>query len=216
MLRVPLPWPSADVVDALVEKSSGYFIYASTVIKFVDDKDFRPTDQLAIVLNPSSKYDALPYAPLDRLYFQILSQVPERSHPRLLAILAAIFTFDSESYVAISRRLEQLFDLEDGDVRLALSRLHSVLYIPPKSYAFTYSITAIHASFGGFLLGESRSSIFHLGAQARIDVARALLRVYSHPLLDGIVLSVSQPHGTGRLRLQVGICPKSGRRRNEQ
>ncbi|KAJ7852761.1 hypothetical protein B0H13DRAFT_1484916, partial [Mycena leptocephala] len=34
MADVPIPWPSAAVLDYLVEKSSGYFIYAATVIKF--------------------------------------------------------------------------------------------------------------------------------------------------------------------------------------
>ncbi|KAJ7686144.1 hypothetical protein B0H14DRAFT_909321, partial [Mycena olivaceomarginata] len=38
MKAVPRPWPAAEVVDKLVKKSSGYFIYASTVIKFRDDK----------------------------------------------------------------------------------------------------------------------------------------------------------------------------------
>ncbi|KAJ7908851.1 hypothetical protein B0H13DRAFT_1529301, partial [Mycena leptocephala] len=33
---IPTPWPSPDVVEILVEKSSGYFIYASMVIKFID------------------------------------------------------------------------------------------------------------------------------------------------------------------------------------
>ncbi|KAJ7093806.1 hypothetical protein C8R44DRAFT_564462, partial [Mycena epipterygia] len=46
MGSIPTPWPSSDILGMLVEKSSGYFIYASTVIKFIDDKHFRPTEQL--------------------------------------------------------------------------------------------------------------------------------------------------------------------------
>ncbi|KAJ7853960.1 hypothetical protein B0H14DRAFT_3449922 [Mycena olivaceomarginata] len=38
MTHIPLPWPSPDMVRRLVRKSSGYFIYASTIIKFIDDK----------------------------------------------------------------------------------------------------------------------------------------------------------------------------------
>ncbi|KAF9058432.1 hypothetical protein BDP27DRAFT_1507883, partial [Rhodocollybia butyracea] len=30
MSTIPLPWPVPKVLDTLVEKSSGYFIYAST------------------------------------------------------------------------------------------------------------------------------------------------------------------------------------------
>ncbi|KAJ6490130.1 hypothetical protein C8R45DRAFT_826225, partial [Mycena sanguinolenta] len=34
MARIPLPWPFPAVVEKLVDKSSGHFIYASTIIKF--------------------------------------------------------------------------------------------------------------------------------------------------------------------------------------
>ncbi|KAJ7918876.1 hypothetical protein B0H13DRAFT_1606824 [Mycena leptocephala] len=46
---IPTPWPSPDIVEILVKKSSGYFIYASTVIKFIDDKCCRPTAQLKTI-----------------------------------------------------------------------------------------------------------------------------------------------------------------------
>ncbi|KAJ6523678.1 hypothetical protein DFH09DRAFT_1047145 [Mycena vulgaris] len=50
MASVPFPWPSRDIMERLVDKSSGYFIYAATIIKFVDDRDFRPTQRLAAVV----------------------------------------------------------------------------------------------------------------------------------------------------------------------
>ncbi|KAJ6457547.1 hypothetical protein C8R47DRAFT_995605, partial [Mycena vitilis] len=34
MSGIPAPWPSEQIIDRLVRKSSGHFIYASTVIKF--------------------------------------------------------------------------------------------------------------------------------------------------------------------------------------
>ncbi|KAJ7614835.1 hypothetical protein FB45DRAFT_758338, partial [Roridomyces roridus] len=178
MARVSSPWPSGDTLDVLVRNSSGYFTYAATVINFVDDKDFRPTDQLAIILGHSSSCDALSYKSLDKLYFQILSQVPERSRPHLLAILALIFTFPDKFSIY---ELEQLCGLEDGDVHLTLRRLHSVLAVPSSSEDRIYPI---HASFGDFLLNETRSSFFYIGAQERVDVARSLLRVYTLPLAN--------------------------------
>ncbi|KAJ6462070.1 hypothetical protein C8R45DRAFT_1055972 [Mycena sanguinolenta] len=36
MTSVPLPWPSPDVLDELVQNSSGHFIYAATIIKYID------------------------------------------------------------------------------------------------------------------------------------------------------------------------------------
>ncbi|KAJ7793391.1 hypothetical protein B0H13DRAFT_1467047, partial [Mycena leptocephala] len=46
MARVQEPWPSPEIIYNFVKKSSGYFIYASTIIKFIDDKNFRPTERL--------------------------------------------------------------------------------------------------------------------------------------------------------------------------
>ncbi|KAJ7644869.1 hypothetical protein FB45DRAFT_1021611 [Roridomyces roridus] len=176
MSAVPLPWPSADVMDALVNKSSGYFIYASTVIKFVDDQDFRPADQLAIVLDPSPEYEALPYAPLDRLYLQILSQVPERSRRRLLSILGLIFIYPLQLGIC---QLEYILGLANGDVHLILRRLHSILRVSSNSLD---PITAIHASFGDFLHTATRSSIVYLGWRERVHILLAFLLVYSRPL----------------------------------
>ncbi|KAJ6465419.1 hypothetical protein C8R45DRAFT_877478, partial [Mycena sanguinolenta] len=34
MQNIPSPWPARNVLEALVDKSSGYFVYASTIIKF--------------------------------------------------------------------------------------------------------------------------------------------------------------------------------------
>ncbi|KAJ7436933.1 hypothetical protein FB451DRAFT_1152899 [Mycena latifolia] len=50
MASIPAPWPTRDIFEVLVDKSSGYFIYAATIIKFIDDRDFRPTERLAAVI----------------------------------------------------------------------------------------------------------------------------------------------------------------------
>ncbi|KAJ7930620.1 hypothetical protein B0H13DRAFT_1595304, partial [Mycena leptocephala] len=76
MLGIPTPWPSPEVLETLVWKSSGYFIYASTVITFVDDKKFRPTERLAAVQNLTSTDSDAPFEALDLLYIQIMSGVP--------------------------------------------------------------------------------------------------------------------------------------------
>ncbi|KAJ7840243.1 hypothetical protein B0H13DRAFT_1488992, partial [Mycena leptocephala] len=42
-------WPDPEAVDQLVTKSSGIFIYATTVIRFIDDEYSHPVDRLALV-----------------------------------------------------------------------------------------------------------------------------------------------------------------------
>ena len=71
----PLP-PDADI-DCLVPMSSGQFIYTSIVVKFVVNEDYDPGKQLDIILKLRPAKSSSPFAQLDRLYCQILSQQPD-------------------------------------------------------------------------------------------------------------------------------------------
>ncbi|KAJ7146553.1 hypothetical protein C8R44DRAFT_16520 [Mycena epipterygia] len=180
MGSIPTPWPSSNILKMLVEKSSGYFIYASTVIKFIDDKNFRPTDQLDIIqnlANDDSDESDLPFEPLDKLYTQILCGVPTRSRSKLCNILCIIANFR----LSICH-IEQLLDLRSGDVRLTLRNVHSVLDLGSEDN----HITVHHASFLDFLLDRQRSSIFYIGPDSvhHTNVAHPILKVLSWEVSD--------------------------------
>jgi hypothetical protein len=51
MQSVPTTWPSHTDISTLVERSSGQFIYAATVVKFVGERGHRPTERLKIILD---------------------------------------------------------------------------------------------------------------------------------------------------------------------
>jgi len=72
------PWPTNSDLHQLVWRASGQFIYAATVIKFVDsDAHLRtPEEKLNIILEPGPMQGS-PFSELDRLYTQILSQYPD-------------------------------------------------------------------------------------------------------------------------------------------
>ncbi|KAJ7795292.1 hypothetical protein B0H14DRAFT_2200796, partial [Mycena olivaceomarginata] len=72
MANIPTPWPPPEVLEMLVRKSSDYFIYASTAVKFVDDEYSRPSRQLEIIQNPVPHDSQSPFTALDQLYTQIL------------------------------------------------------------------------------------------------------------------------------------------------
>ncbi|KAJ7618014.1 hypothetical protein FB45DRAFT_216866 [Roridomyces roridus] len=175
MSSIHLPWPSDDVLSHLVDKSSGYFIYAATVIKFVDDKYFRPTEQLEIIMDTNShSSDVSPFESLDQLYRQILSQVPIRCRPRLLNILSLLFIPEWPQYLTISH-IAQLLDLEASDIRLTMRGLHSVFDMNGDD-----NITPRHASFRDFLVSKERSADFYIGSVSlRLDLARAMLTALS-------------------------------------
>ncbi|KAJ7074564.1 hypothetical protein C8F01DRAFT_1043818, partial [Mycena amicta] len=55
-VSAPRLWPPEEDLDLLVRKASGQFIYAATVLKFVDDEYSDPQERLRLILNadPSS------------------------------------------------------------------------------------------------------------------------------------------------------------------
>lgn len=184
MVNIPLPWPSSDVLDILVSKSSGHFIYASTIIKFIDDKSFRPTERLAVVQDPSRSDSASAFEALDKLYKTILRSAPRQS--QLISILCAIahFTMTAEG-------IDALFGLAEGETRLILRGLHSLLDVPSapddneNSDVYDdeeHPISSHHASFKDFLRNPDRSGNFCVGTlNRRIDLARSLLQFYARP-----------------------------------
>lgn len=176
MGALPSPWPPADIVGKLVEKSSEYFIYASTVVKFIDDKRFRPVERLNIVLGIKNSISGSPFDTLDQLYHEILSAVPVDFRAQLLQILAVIAARVIQSTVGIERLLE----LESGDVHLFLRDLHSVIKITEDQINGCF-LSVHHASFLDFLDDASRSGPFCVGSSpCRNIVTRHILRAYSY------------------------------------
>ncbi|KAJ7818100.1 hypothetical protein B0H14DRAFT_3740695 [Mycena olivaceomarginata] len=53
--------------ETIVRKSSGYFIYATTIIKSIDDKDFRPTERLEVIMGMKGPDFGVPFAALDQV-----------------------------------------------------------------------------------------------------------------------------------------------------
>ncbi|KAJ7818110.1 hypothetical protein B0H14DRAFT_2373535, partial [Mycena olivaceomarginata] len=183
MATVPFPWPTLEVVDTLVRKSSGYFIFASTVIKFIDDKDFRPTERLKVIMGIKESDGGSPFAVLDQLYTQILSQV--HFQPRLLQVLVVV----AARFEMSIGQIEQFLQMESGDVRLTLRGLQSVIGAKRKKYDADYNnwssesfAVVHHASFFDFLLDPQRSGIFYVGnvGAHKTDLCRHILKALSH------------------------------------
>ncbi|KAJ7888289.1 hypothetical protein B0H13DRAFT_2042505 [Mycena leptocephala] len=180
MATVPAPWPSKDVLTHLVDKSSGYFIYASTVVKFVDDKNYRPSKRLEAITNISGTGSKSPFSALDELYCQILSAVPDNHH--LVPILRVIEYF---IYPPGLEQIDELLGLEDGETELSLRSLHSVLKFWGRG-----DPTFIHASFSDFLCDPSRAGSFYIGDPVGLaDLARLVLTelgyMYQDPIKNG-------------------------------
>ncbi|KAF7372902.1 putative nwd2 protein [Mycena sanguinolenta] len=172
MQNISSPWPVYHVLEELVRKSSGYFIYASTIIKFIGDDNYHPPQRLAMVQDTSSTGSASPFEVLDQLYLTILGSARRQSE--LIQIICAIVKLR-----LVPRSIEQLFGLAQGETRLILRGLHSVLNIPPED---ENEILSHHASFLDFLNNPDRSGNFSVGIlHNQISLARSLLQLYAAP-----------------------------------
>ncbi|KAF7372995.1 NACHT domain-containing protein [Mycena sanguinolenta] len=176
MANVPLPWPLPDILEQLVKKSSGHFIYASTIIRFIDDKNYHPTQRLAAVQDANSTDPQSAFDSLDQLYMTILSSAPRQSE--LVPVLCAIVNFEVDP-----EQIDQLFRLAEGETRLLLRSLHSVLRIPSNDARWTkHQVSTYHASFLDFLNNPGRSRTFCVGTlHHRIDLARCVLEAFVGP-----------------------------------
>ncbi|KAJ7725796.1 hypothetical protein B0H16DRAFT_1429797 [Mycena metata] len=170
MTAIPFPWPEAEIVQRIMRDSSGYFIYAATAIKFIDNKRFQPPERLDVILGIGHTISGSPLNHVDELYLDILSGVPEDFHPRLLQIL--IFVREGLSMREICRVL----GLQVGELRLILRGLHSVIRVPKLDWG---EVWAHHASFWDFLDDPSRSGAFHVGSRCRTTLAFQLLKTLS-------------------------------------
>jgi NACHT domain len=170
MQNVPLPWPSDWDLDTLVGKASGSFIFASTLINFVDDGSDLPHRKLPIALTA--------HAGLDPLYTQVLSAAP--CGPHFKQVINTIILLKSPPSITF---LGNLLQLEAADVLQALLGIQSILMIPGDN---DHSIQLFHTSLRDFLTTESRSDAFFIGPAGHIDIMIDCLEVMLIPPEDGI------------------------------
>ena len=151
------PWPGEGIIDLLVHRSSGQFIYAATVLKFVGADLCSPTKQLALVLKP----DPTAFSDLDQLYTQILSVYP--SAVNIVQVLGIIIASGEKQPEVI----EDILEMERGELKLVLRGLLSLMNENGKgSKKGSYVIPHFaHASFSDYLFDSSRSGPFHVNRQ---------------------------------------------------
>ncbi|KAE9396780.1 hypothetical protein BT96DRAFT_884510 [Gymnopus androsaceus JB14] len=176
MAHVAEDWPGNGIIQQLVQRACGQFIYATTVLKYVGDHDGFPIERLEIILNITVPEDFdSPYPDLDLLYIQILSVCAQQE--LLLDVMAQILSpagiFFDERYERTSTFvIEGVFSLAKGKLWSLLYRLHSVLFIPEID---DENITVRHASFIDFLTDRKRSGRYFVNTEKDAQHERVLL-----------------------------------------
>ena len=210
MKFVPRPWPSEHIIYRLVNKSGGYFIYASTVIKFIDEEDFSPAerlDQVLSVYNPTVPLsESAPFAELDKLYLQVLSSCPRTNIPMLKRILGYVLFSPTDWGTDLPditvADIEALLKLPRGQVKLLLRRLRSLVSFEEKPWGGAVRIRLSHASFGDFLHDTDRSGDYHVDLEewlytAFCNTLSLGYKILGFPVDTGVNLKSASHHPKG-------------------
>jgi hypothetical protein len=158
-------WPSEKDIERLVARSSGQFIYASTVIKFIDSHRHWPPDRLDIIFGILPCGRMTPFAEMDALYSHILFSASDNID-KILEIITVMSFHSISRDSPLDRRptmefLELFLSYRHGEVLMALSDMHSIISVPSPDQHDT-PLRYFHASFGDFLIDRSRSGDFFL------------------------------------------------------
>jgi hypothetical protein len=148
-------WPSNEVVYQIVQLSGLLFVYAATVVRFIDARKHSPRDRLAQYLGQQrTNTRASPYAQLDGLYRQILSDAVRDSDgddeflcERLRAVMAVIILAETPLNL---EALSILSGVSRDDTGIAVDSLSSLLADS------TSDVRVFHPSFPDFACDASR------------------------------------------------------------
>jgi len=158
--HLPTSWPSSEDIGRLVQKSSGQFIFASTVTKYVNSHRHWPPDRLNIIFGKSKPGQETPFAELDSLYHLILSSIAdgEKLQDMLMLLVLRPFWRSSRSrpLKQTTTVIEKFLFYRPGAIDMILTDLHSIIYVPPPG-SESIELRFFHASLPDFLLDRSRS-----------------------------------------------------------
>ncbi len=152
---LPPDWPPNEAIIELVWKSSGQFIYAATVIKYLSSDYHDPHVRLKSILANSSR--DLPFAELDLLYAHILTNAAGVDCQEIVRETIALCIL-YHSYVKFGARerdprevLSIILGIGIKDVTSILAELSSIVQVTETS------VKVYHASLGDFLFDRRRS-----------------------------------------------------------
>ena len=158
-LDLPNPWPHDYEIRVLTNKSSGLFIFASTLVRFIGSEHHEPNERLQLVVSEVGSTTHEGQAGIDSLYYQILRHAFSDAHEskvfdRMRHILGAIIL----AFNPLSRKeLSTILGVPTTLISTTLRHLHSVILV---SAGESEEIRVFHKSFPDFLQDYQRCTDF--------------------------------------------------------
>jgi len=151
------PWPDELILGQLVERAAGLFIYAATILRFIQDGIDGPEELLSLVLSATnSSLSATEH--LDGIYTTLLqhSVLGKRGYQecagRFRQVVGSIVVMFN---TMPARNLAQLLQIPPKMVSSTLDSLCSVVNVPEDE---SQPVRLFHLSFRDFLLDSQRCS----------------------------------------------------------
>ncbi|KAF9785244.1 hypothetical protein BJ322DRAFT_1108700 [Thelephora terrestris] len=156
-LDVSDPWPRDCDLTTLTKKSSGLFIFASTLARFIESEHHEPDKRLQLIINQPDCTAHEGVAGIDPLYTQVLelafSGIEETEmFTNLRRVLGTVVL----AFNPLSReQIAQMLGVDVPHIKTTLRHLHSVLIVPEDD---SKEIRVFHKSFPDFLQDPHRCS----------------------------------------------------------
>ncbi|KAF9443458.1 hypothetical protein P691DRAFT_412947 [Macrolepiota fuliginosa MF-IS2] len=177
-------WPSDVDFLKVAKASSGLFVFASTLTKYISVD--RPASRLKLIIAlidrstpDSTRISQKPFSLLDMLYTQIMSDIPE-DLLLIVKTLLGYYRLVSEGSIHGTGFVEvcNVLGLYQDEAYDALRKLHSVLFCPSPGTAEFSGVKYFHTSFSDFLFDRSRSQAYHVDLdQERTNIWRCYIRI---------------------------------------
>jgi len=145
-------WPSPLDIEILCKKAAGFFIYASTVVKFIDSEIDPLTERLALITSLPESTVEEGKSGVDQLYTKVLEQVfcavhadNSQGHPHFWTVVGTIVLIFNPLPI---QGLSELLGYGTHHVQSTIRPLHSLLCVPENTED---PICVFHKSFPDFL-----------------------------------------------------------------
>jgi len=152
-------WPGSHNIDILCKKAAGFFIYASTTVKFVSSQHHQPDKRLTLIISLPQDTSYEGKLGIDLLYTQVLEEafhdVDSHDHElysHFKSVVGAVLL------IFHPLPINTLSDLLRGcgtpsDIYTSLRTLHSLLLVPDST---ENAVRIFHKSFPDFLTDPER------------------------------------------------------------
>jgi len=183
-------WPNSSDINILCKKAAGFFIYASTVVKFVASESSLLTERLSLITSLPQSTTKEGRSGVDQLYTKVLQQAFSDVHAdnsqqylRFQTVVGTVMlTFNPLSIKSLSELLEYNTSLIHNTIR----SLHSLLLVPESTED---PIHIFHKSFPDFLMDPDRCGdkrLFVDPAGHHVEILLACLRLMEKELKKNI------------------------------